>query len=305
MGSYNLGRSVDGRAPSVHHDSPPCCRPPACDPVASSSPYRPHPRQPLFACATCTCAPDPSRGASLGGTRRCSNESEHGRKDVRGCNNLAGRKNVQESFHCVTTRVRPHHGLEQAKEVDVRFPWSESPLGVVFGAGALPPHVSGGSPDFAGDGVDVWLRANGAAPAGTTVHDSSVGSNAPAGRRSCSPDGGTFAVETGLFFAKMSLMRYLVLVPREVLLPLGRPEGLVFSPSGTFPCCRHSVGSSVPMHGPTVQYTGILPGPHSHKSLVSPVLLVTPKNAFSARTNLSSRARTPKTGGSRHGRTRS
>ena len=86
--------------------------------------------------------------------------------------------------------------------------------------------------------------------------------------------------ETGPFFAKMSLKRYLVLVPWEVLLPLGQPEGLVFSPSGTFFGGRYSVGSSVLTLGPTLQYTGILPWPLGHMPLFSLQSAQVPKTRF-------------------------
>ncbi len=131
----------------------------------------------------------------------------------------------------------------------VRFPTSVSPPGVVSGVAALLLSVFGGFPDFDGGRVDVSSLANGAALAGTLVHGNSVGSNAPAGRYSHSRIGDTLLVESGSFFAKKSLMRYLVFVPREVLLPLGQPEGLVVSPSGTFSGGPNSAASSVPRAG--------------------------------------------------------
>jgi len=208
----------------------------------------------------------------------------------------------------VTTRATQaprDRGSRCGNEVSFRRSCRDSLPVVVCGVAALPSHASGRFPDHFGDDADVWPPASGAAVAHNPAHGSSVGSNAPVGRRNCSPAGGTSVVETGPFFAKMSLNRYLVLVPREVLLPLGRPEGLVFSPSGTFfwwsifgwlsePHAR--THGSVYWHSPSASrpYVPVFPAVHA-----------SPKDAFSARTNLSSRSRIAKTGGSKHGRTRS
>jgi hypothetical protein len=169
-----------------------------------------------------------------------------------------------------------------------RFPTSVSLPGGVSVAAALLLRVFGGFPDFDGGCVDVSSLANGAALAGTLIHGNSVGSNALARRYGRNGIGDTLVLETGSSFAKKSLKSYLVLVPWEVSLPLGQPEGLVFSPSGTFSTGPSSVESSVPRHEPTIHYTDILRRQLGQVSLISPRSAQIPKNGSSRPTNRTS-----------------
>ena len=91
-------------------------------------------------------------------------------------------------------------------------------------------------------------------------------------------------VETGPFFAKMSLKWYLVLVPREVLLPLGSPKDCVESFGHLFLLSIFGwlVRSHARTDGSVYRHSPLASRPLGHTSLVPPAVLANPKDAFSA-----------------------
>jgi hypothetical protein len=105
---------------------------------------------------------------------------------------------------------------------------------VAFGVRVPARRVADGSRDPFDAFFGVWPPPNGAVLARNPERGSSVASSASAQRRIHNPFAGTAAVEIGLSFAKISRKWYLVLVPWELPLPSGPPEGLGLSPSGTF-----------------------------------------------------------------------
>ena len=107
--------------------------------------------------------------------------------------------------------------------------------GVAAAVDVLPGNAAGGARWPADVAAAVWQLASDAPAAGIPAPGSNADSNAAAERLARTPCGGkSVDADAAHGWSTRQKERYAGLVPREVVLPWGPPERLLFSLSGTF-----------------------------------------------------------------------